>query len=322
LPLGQDGIRRSGHAIEARLCAEDPAGSFRPQSGDVVYWRPQPEAGVRVDSGVEEGGCVSPFYDSMIAKVIAHGSNRAEAVRKLSAALQSMPLLGLTTNQTFLTRLLKSAGFREASLPATALDNMIQTGHELFQNASPSPETIALAAALFANGSKLPLTIELDCGGEEKTIRYRPGACGASILEFDGSLLQFTVESRACPEIIYRADSVHRRAIAVFKDGAMYLSRDGECFIFREKRAAGESKQRDASGLVRAPVAGKIAKLHVQVGETVTAGSTLAIVEAMKMEIGVTSPSNGVVTSLFCVEGGQIGQGGLICEIGKPNSDG
>ena len=254
---------------------------------------------------------------SMIAKVIAHGSSRAEAVRKLRAALKNAPLLGLRTNQGFLTRLLQAPEFIEATLSTTSLDEWSQAGHGLFSKAAPSPETVALAAALFANGSKLPLTMELACDGEDMAIRYLPGPDGASILDFGDTARVLRIEDRSFPAVVYSANGVRRRAIAVLRDGALHLSQDGDCFIFTEKTAGGQSRESDADGFIRAPVAGRVAKVFVQTGDMVTAGMTLAVIEAMKMEIRVTSAHDGVVKLLAAIEGGQIAQGSVICEIEK-----
>ncbi|HZV21296.1 MAG TPA: biotin carboxylase N-terminal domain-containing protein, partial [Hyphomicrobiales bacterium] len=194
LPLTQDKIERKGHAIEIRLCAEDPANEFAPQTGRIELWRPPAGGGIRVDSGIEEGGAVSPFYDSMIAKVIAHGASRAEAARKLRHALTSAPLLGLRTNQALLSRLLASKEFREATLSATSLDDWARAGHVLLRDSVPSREMIALAAAIFANGSKMPFMMKLDCNDGVRGVSYRPGADGASILEFDGDVSELRIE--------------------------------------------------------------------------------------------------------------------------------
>jgi geranyl-CoA carboxylase alpha subunit len=314
LPLSQEEIKRSGHAVELRLCAEDPDDGFRPQTGEVIYWRPKALPGVRFDSGIEEGGTVSPFYDSMIAKVIAHGTARAEAVRKAQSALKTAPLLGLRTNQSFLFRLLGSPEFAGAALSTASLDAWGQSGHRLFDKAVPPEESFALAAAVFANGAQMPLSIEIECAGVEKEARYRPGIGGVSILEIEGNIHELLI-SGECPEIRYRSQGVTRKAIAVFKDGALYLSGDGQCFTFTEKQSWKQGDESDAGGLVRAPVAGRIAKVMVSQGDKVAAGATLAVIEAMKMEMRIIARVAGTVKALAVTEGGQVAQGTIICEI-------
>src|ERR1700748_210715 len=114
LPLRQDEIRWMGHAVEARLYAEDPYDRFAPQTGRIAHWRParasRAGAGVRIDDGIAEGGVVSPFYDAMLAKVIVHGRDRADALRRLGSALADTPLLGLRTNGRYLRDLVRPPG--------------------------------------------------------------------------------------------------------------------------------------------------------------------------------------------------------------------
>src|SRR5664279_2751707 len=115
LPLTQEQVQFSGHAIEARLYAEDPYAGFAPQTGTVLHWQPQraaAQAGIRIDAGIAEGGTISPWYDPMVAKVIAHGRDRGDAIRRLMAALEDAPLLGVTNNARFLRDLIDHADFR------------------------------------------------------------------------------------------------------------------------------------------------------------------------------------------------------------------
>jgi geranyl-CoA carboxylase alpha subunit len=281
----------------------------------LLFWCPEFQPSVRIDSGVEEGGSISPFYDSMIAKIIAHGATRTEAARKLRLALLNTPLLGVATNRIFLARLLEAPEFAGAALSTTSLDAWRETGHALFATAPPAGETIALAAALLAQGAAMPLTLDLDCAGVKISTRYRPGPEGSSIVEFGDTLHQISVTGDF-PGIRYKLDGITRKAIAVFKDGSLHLSTGHECFIFNEA-AAWKQNDNDGGngGFVRSPVAGRIAKVSVSDGASVTAGGQIAVIEAMKMEIRVTAPRAGTIRALAAAEGSQIAQGALICEI-------
>ena len=134
LPLQQHEVRLQGHAIEARLYAEDPYSRptpFAPQTGRVRWWRPEAAAsqpGVRIDHGIAEGGEVSPFYDAMVAKLIAHGRDRDDAIRRLRAALHDAPLLGLRNNGRFLADLVDHAAFRGAAMTTTLIDDWFERG--------------------------------------------------------------------------------------------------------------------------------------------------------------------------------------------------
>src|SRR6185503_5082672 len=124
LPLRQDEIRRSGHAVEARLYAEDPYEGFAPQAGRIVHWRPAraSRAGVRIDDGIAEGGAVPPFYDAMVAKLVVHGRDRADALRRLAAALEDAPLLGPATNGRYLRDLLRHPDMIAGTVTTSRLD--------------------------------------------------------------------------------------------------------------------------------------------------------------------------------------------------------
>jgi geranyl-CoA carboxylase alpha subunit len=183
LPLRQDDVRFHGHAIEARLYAEDPYDGFKPQTGRIAYWRPELALrdGVRIDSGIAEGGDVTPYYDPMVAKLIAHGRDRDDAIRKLRAALEDSPLLGLPNNARFLRDLLGCDEFRDAKMTTTRLDEWQASAAPLYRRAVPSDETWCLAAALRAlqhgtgwrPASVAAFDMRLRCGDEERSIRVR-----------------------------------------------------------------------------------------------------------------------------------------------------
>jgi geranyl-CoA carboxylase alpha subunit len=152
LPLQQADIHLSGHAIEARLYAEDPYQGFAPQTGTVQWWRPAAALfnGVRIDDGITEGGQVSPHYDPMVAKLIVHGRDRDEAIRKLMATIDDAPLLGLAHNGRFLRDLVDHPRFRAGSMTTTLIDQWQAEGEPLLQAPRPDEDSWMAAAALFA----------------------------------------------------------------------------------------------------------------------------------------------------------------------------
>lgn len=154
LPLAQEDIRHEGHAIEVRLYAEDPYANYQPQTGRVSHWQPERhlQAGVRIDHGLQPGQTISPFYDPMLAKFIAHGRDRREAAMRLIAALDATPLLGVTHNARFLRDLLAHPAFAEASLHTTGLDALQAQGDALFMRPEPEAQDWLLAAACLALG--------------------------------------------------------------------------------------------------------------------------------------------------------------------------
>ena len=142
LPLSQDQITFTGHAIEARLYAEDPYDGWKPQTGRVLGWQPQLSS-IRIDHGLQEGGEVTPYYDAMVAKFIAHGVDRADAVRRLTRALDDVPLLGLRNNGRFLRDLIKHPQFSAAQLTTTRLDEWAGSGEPLLQRPTPPEACLA-----------------------------------------------------------------------------------------------------------------------------------------------------------------------------------
>ncbi|MDH4482804.1 MAG: carbamoyl-phosphate synthase subunit L, partial [Rhodoferax sp.] len=188
LPLAQADICFSGHAIEARLYVEDPYAGFAPQTGQVLWWKPESalDSGVRIDHGLQEGDTVSPHYDPMVAKIIAHGRDRADATRRLRTALQRTPLLGLRHNGRFLTDLLAHPDFVQAHMTTTRIDEWAQQGAALLQ--APEPlDTAWLAAALallaaqghsWRSDSVAAFDMGLQCGEQHSRLRIHPDRHG------------------------------------------------------------------------------------------------------------------------------------------------
>ena len=220
LPCTQEQITMQGHAIEARLVAEDPYDGWKPQTGVVLGWRPQ-RAGVRIDHGIGEGQTISPYYDAMVAKVIAHGHDRDDAVRRLTRALEDVPLFGVANNGRFLRDLVNHADFKHSRLTTSTLDEWAAGAAPLLQRPAPPEAAWRVAAALLAPradhrpASVASFELELRCQGEGRTIRAPlPDvtvisiADGVATLELDGV-------RRRVPCIV---DAPHRVHLAI--DGA------------------------------------------------------------------------------------------------------
>ena len=323
LPLRQDQISLSGHAIEARLCAEDPYDGFRPQTG-IVLRAPVSRNGVRVDSGVQENSEIPPCYNSMAAKVITHGRDRAEAARRLACALEDDPLLGFATNQQFLARLLRSDEFRQSSLSTGTLDAWLEADAPLFKRPSPSREVWALAAALYADrgrvgewfwsGSAFDFSLDLDCGGERKLVRYKRSREATIVVSFDGGEAEITLIDARLPDIVFEASGVRRRAIALWDGADLHLSAGGFAFVFREAEHDAEDHAADGARIT-APVAGLLLHVFVEPGQIVAAGQTLALIEAMKMETRVSAVHAGRIVSAHAKAGAQIAMQALLFEV-------
>jgi len=317
LPLTQAEVTLTGHAMEVRLYAEDPARGFLPQTGNVLLW--EPAAGVRIDHGVLEGQRISPFYDAMLGKIIAHGATREEARRKLLRAVEDTVLLGLTTNQQLLVDLLRQPDF---------IAGDFSTGFiaEHFNEINRQPATneqVALAAALFyqsnanahrqglsgwRNNASVPWTYRLDINDDVRDIavsvleNHRLHANGIDIshLSTDGRWATLVI------------NGVRRRVAYHLDDTQLWLP--GLKVINRTQQVA--SRQADAStGIVKAPMDGAIVDIRVSVGETVTKGQLLLVLEAMKMEHPLTAGIAGVIKGMQVVAGDQVRNRQVLLEI-------
>jgi geranyl-CoA carboxylase alpha subunit len=326
LPLRQDQISLRGHAIEARLCAEDPYDGFRPQTGAVLR-SPHSRDGIRVDSGVEAGSEVSPYYDSMVAKVIAYGRDRTEAARRLACALEDEPLLGLQTNQQFLAQVLRSGDFHDASLATNTLDAWFEARAPLFQRLAPPREVWALAAALYADrgnagewfwsGNAFDFSLQLDCGSERKTLRYRRSREGTIAVSFDGGEAEITLIDATPPDIVFEAAGVRRRAVAFWSGANLHLSTGGSSFVFGQADGSHAADDLADGARITAPVAGLLLNVFAEPGQTVEAGQMLALIEAMKMETRVTAIHAGRITRVHAEAGAQVAMQALLFEIEK-----
>ena len=224
LPLRQEEVRIEGHAIEVRLYAEDATRGFLPQAGKVVAWRPATLEGVRTDAGIRSGQTVTPWYDPMLAKVIASGRSREEARRRLKAGLEETVVLGLTTNREFLRRVLDVEEF----VAGKATTHFIERNFAAKEpRTPPTTEAVAIAAVLLSrhgeeerHAGTWPMPIA--CNGEEREVRltledsrYRVASEGRE------HLVEVVAEDRL--DLRVSVDGVLRRAVAVFEDDTLHL---------------------------------------------------------------------------------------------------
>ncbi|KJZ53523.1 acetyl-CoA carboxylase biotin carboxylase subunit [Pseudomonas marginalis] len=304
LPLTQAEVTLSGHAMEVRLYAEDPAQGFLPQTGDVLRW--EPAAGVRIDHGVVEGQRISPFYDPMLGKIIAHGATREEARRKLLRAVEDTLLLGVATNQRLLADLLKHPEF---------IAGDFSTGFiaQHFSEIPPQPlskEHLSLAAALFYAHSAHPHPPAL--AGWRNTARtlctYRLEVNG-EIHDVSAEPLPLTTDGRYAIGVF---NGIRRRMAYHLDGNRLWLP--GLTVIDRTQQVA--SRQADASsGTVKAPMDGAIVDVRVSAGDSVTKGQLLLVLEAMKMEHPLTAGIDGVIKGVQVIAGDQVRNRQVLLEI-------
>jgi geranyl-CoA carboxylase alpha subunit len=319
LALDQHEVRLSGHAIEARLYAEDPASGFLPQSGTALVWRPPAGEGVRVDHGLAAGREISPWYDPMVAKVIAWGANREEARRRLLRALGDTVLLGVANNRGFLVDVLSHSEFAAGRATTAFIGEHFPA--ERLAAAAPGEEEIALATALWfeATGAAVPALwrnwrsagapvwpMRLSWGAGEK--RLTIGCLGGRRYRIEDADAPMTIEllDSAGSAIRYRLDGVEAMAQHVFADGELHLDCHGRPWRFRDVLYAPVAQAGGAERELRAPMSGKIVAVLARPGETIVKGQRLVVLEAMKMQHEIVAQGDGAVAEVAVREGDQV----------------
>jgi acetyl-CoA/propionyl-CoA carboxylase, biotin carboxylase, biotin carboxyl carrier protein len=292
-PLGLDqaALVPRGHAIEARLYAEDPAAGFLPATGTVLHLR-EP-AGARVDSGVRAGSVVGTEYDPMLGKVIAHGPDRTTALRRLDRALAELELLGVATNAAFTRALLAREDVRAGELDTGLLERVLTD-----LDATP-PDDLLPAAALVAAGTAAPPgpwrrrfeAGEARVGDGE--VRVGERTWHADVRHLDGAGWRIAL------------DGVSRRYCAVPGDDVVWIGRDGHALEARTERPA-RAGAGALAGSLEAPMPGVVLLVGVANGDTVAAGDVLLVLESMKMELSITAPHDGTVEGLDLAPGDRV----------------
>ena len=298
LPKRQDELTINGWAIEARLYAEDPAHDFLPSVGRLEHFDLGVEAGEegRIETGVEEGDAISPFYDPMIAKLIAHGDDRNEAITSLAAIIDELEIWPVRTNAGFLFNALLHPAFGAAEIDtgfiARELDALV-----------PDPEP---DEAIWRGAAAVALAEEDDGDGLGTLAGFRLNAPAnrAVSLGRGGTFRTVSLadEGETAPVSGFRDDE----RVVVFLEGHAYAF---------DRAARGSVGAGAGSGAILSPMPGKVTAVDVAIGETVTKGQRLLTLEAMKMEHGLVAPFNGTVAELYAVAGAQVAEGVVLVKL-------
>ncbi|KQX28775.1 acetyl/propionyl-CoA carboxylase subuit alpha [Streptomyces sp. Root63] len=317
LPYAQEDITLTGWAIEARVCAEDPSRGFLPSGGTVLALREPQGGGVRTDSGLSEGVPVGSLYDPMLSKVIAYGPDRASALRKLRAALADTVILGVPTNAGFLRRLLAHpdvvSGDLDTGLVEREAEGLVPDG---------VPDEVYAAAAAVRRDALAPRP---DAGGWTDPFSvpsgWRTGGVPAP--------LTFPLRVAAADPVTYGAPAsatVTPDRVTVELDGTVghfhrsgdWLGRDGDTWHVQDHdpvEASLSGAGRSGADTLAAPMPGTVTVVKVAVGDTVEAGQSLLVVEAMKMEHVISAPHAGTVTELDVIAGATVAMDQILAVV-------
>ena len=348
LPLKQHELRMHGHAIEARICAENPDAQFLPATGTLEVFRTPPAANferaensmlgtpnapVRFDAGVREGDSISPHYDSMIAKLIVWGADREQALARMDAALGQTHIVGLHTNVAFLRRVVRSRSFAQADLD-TAL---IEREREALFNAAPLPIEVAAAGVVAhtlaqerAQETADPWSrrdgwrlfgaalrhFDLELAGAHHVARLERTHHGAMLLVIGEQRWPLGITSRGADAFdVTLAGQRHALTVYAMGERISIFSAEGSVALRQIDPIAHAADGASEGGRLTAPMPGKLISFLAQPGQVVKQGQALAVMEAMKMEHTITSPRDGTVAELLYAVGDQVSEGGELLTL-------
>ena len=346
LPLCQRDLLLRGHAIEARLYAEDPERGFLPQTGILRRLRLPGSKVARVDTGVREGDAVTPFYDPMIAKIIAWGEDREAALARLRRALAETAVLGVATNRDFLVRLAAQPEFAAATIDTGFIER-----HQaaLIPPRRPAPEAVLAAAALvrlsaretaakeaarrcgdpyspwgridgWRLGGRGHQDLVFGDGAEERKVTAAARA-GDWLLQIGEQPLMGRAEHRPDGVFSVVLDGVRRPIMVLEHDLDMAVFLDGESWRLVEiDPLAPRAGEDPSAGRLTAPMPGRVTQLMVEPGRRVRRGEPLMIIEAMKMEHTVAAPADGVVEKVRFAVGDLVDEGAELIALAAPES--
>ncbi|MGE8412453.1 MAG: acetyl/propionyl/methylcrotonyl-CoA carboxylase subunit alpha [Pseudomonas sp.] len=328
LPLKQEQVRLSGHAIEVRLYAEDPAQGFLPQTGQVLRWEPAP--GIRTDHGLQEGQHVSPFYDPMLGKLIAHGATREEARRKLLRGVEDCVLLGLESNRRLLANLLGHPVFASGRFSTAFIAEHFALDPSL-RPLLPDHDMLAIAATLFyhhsatahceplaawRNNAGTPLHYRLGLDQQQWSLQLSPGAAGQVQVRQAEQVQELKICSADGRQATLEVGGIRRRYAYHLENGELWLhSRQGSLHLQDRTLAPVQGQLGTHSGTLKAPMDGAIVDVLVSEGMPVSKGQLLLVLEAMKMEHPLKAGIDGVITRVQVNLGDQVKNRQVLLEV-------
>jgi 3-methylcrotonyl-CoA carboxylase alpha subunit len=346
LPASGDRIRLSGHAIEARLYAEDPARGFAPATGRLTSFH-LPDQGVRVDTGVGVGDVIGVHYDPMIAKLIVHGETRQGAIRRMRRALDECAVAGVTTNLDLLSAIVAHPDFAQGGIDTGFIERRLT---ELLPPEQTPPDEVLAAAAVFVlleeqqaatqaaaqsadphspwharDGWWLNAAPErhLDFTADGKTygvtLNGHPGSCELRI----GGQTYHASATHEDGTIFMALDDVRQRVAATRQGALLTIRLDGRSWVLHLPGAeAAEADEAAGAAQLTAPIPGQITQVLTEAGKQVTRGETLVVMEAMKTVFRLPAPADAVVERVACRVGEVVDEGALLVAFASPDDSG
>jgi len=328
LPLGQGDIQLKGHAIEVRLYAEDCEGGFIPQTGLVRDWKIPSGKGIRVDNGIVKGQMITPYYDSMLAKLIAYGGTRDEAIRRLRRALKDTVLLGLSSNKPFLLGLLDDPTFLMGKATTRHIEEQYLPEKEKQGAYSPIDSMWAIAAILLSrtNGATgwrstgiLSWPVRLKFQDEQRDF----------VVSQEGEIYRVESEDFETQDVIILAEldgqlslqinGVHSSAnVALDERQHIYVDNRSEVAMFEKLSFSEKRGEEELGANLVAPMSGRIADVKVKAGDTVSKGDLMVVLESMKMFQELTAQQPGVVSEVYVKIDQQVEVGVPLIDVNTP----
>ena len=339
LPLKQAQLKIHGHAIEARICAENPDKQFLPATGTLqVYRQPactrfeRADGGVRIDDGVREGDAISPYYDSMVAKLIVHGDTREDALARMDMALGEFHIVGLQTNVQFLRHVVASESFAKADLDTALIQREAAVLFEQEKIGAPLAMAGAIAFTLqqekaletadpfsrrdgWRSHGPVSRSFEFEFHGQPHKAQLTYQHDGSLQLALDGQLLSLHIEPAADGLLVtLNGQRAHLQVYRLGEQVHLFGAGGATQITVIDLLAHAGVAQHEA-GRLTAPMPGKVLSFAVQAGDKVSRGQALAVMEAMKMEHTIAAPADGVVAEILYASGDQVQEGAELLRL-------
>ncbi|HCJ34335.1 MAG TPA: 3-methylcrotonyl-CoA carboxylase, partial [Ktedonobacter sp.] len=333
LPLCQEGLRLNGSAMEVRLYAENPANDFLPVTGEILLWREPEGEGIRVENGIQSGDQVSIYYDPMLAKIIAYGSDRAAACRRLLRALETTTLLGLTSNRSYVYAVLNHPVFQAGELSTAFLadyfadwtepvgdiplaliavtlaqwleHSQLETNRGYWRNNPNRPQLYRYAVS----SSDEPVDVYLTPACHNSTYRMRVAQDAEVITSVE-------FNEQASGEMVLTVDGHRQRVMLAHAGNTWWVQvKSGEVQLHTLELLPEPKVPADAGGSLRAPMPGVVLAILVEVGQRVQKGDALLKLEAMKMEHTIRTAADGVVETIYFAPGDTVAADTILVQL-------